>query len=303
MNSRKDFFLFIGATLLLIAGITAWGLLSQGWSPQLVKPLLPEEEARQVAIPELSLAPKGGDYPNSPRASLKDNVPDWTAPEENEDDWNYDLFTTIDIAWDATQAEYVPLGRRVIPMPPFGVALVKVGHPTYPYVLSTTMAPRSGKEADREFLIQDTQTKTYYERCKLQKPIDPKVPVTPVAFKVEKMPDGFTRNVLTLDDKTAGRLVEIDDVKPVEFKDTINILLVATDSPTTTWARHRKGDKFSYKGADFVIKDIDLINKTVTVEKTFIPDPKKGARKTITETLAIPAEVKPASPTKDKAKK
>ena len=76
MNSRKDFFLFIGASLLMIAGVTAWGLLSQGWSPQLVKPLLPSEEERQGAIPELSQVPKGGDYPNSPRASLKDAVND-----------------------------------------------------------------------------------------------------------------------------------------------------------------------------------------------------------------------------------
>jgi hypothetical protein len=302
MNSRKDFFLFIGATLLLLAGITAWGLLSQGWSPQLVKPLLPEEEARQVAIPELSMPPKGGDYPSSPRASLKDAANDWLAPEENDDGWDYDLFTTIDIAWDPSQAEYVPLGRKVIPLPPFGVALVKVGHPTYRYVLSSTMAPRNGKEADREFLIQDIETKTYYERCKLKQPLDPKVPVTPVAFKVEKGADGFPRNVLTLDDKSRGRLVEIDDLKPVEFKDTIDILLVATDSPSTTWSRHRKGDKFSYKGADFVIKDIDLDNKTVTVEKTFIPDPKKG-RKSFLETLTIPVEVKPATPSKDKAKK
>jgi hypothetical protein len=303
MNSRKDFFLFIGATILLLAGVTAWGLLSQGWATQLVKPLLPEEEARQVAIPELTLAPKGGDYPASPRASLKDVVNDWLAPEENEDDWNYDLFTTIDIAWDPAQSEYVPLQRRIVPLPPFGLTLVKVGHPTYPYVLSSTMTPRTGKEADREFLIQNIETKTYYERCKLKQPLEPKLAVTPVAFKVEKSADGFPRNVLTLDDKVLGRLVEIDDIKPIEFKDTVNILLAASDNPSTTWARHRKGDKFSYKGADFVIKDIDLANKTVTVDKTFVPDPKKGLRKTFTEVLSIPVEVKPTTPSKDKAKK
>lgn len=302
MNSRKDFLIFIGSALLLIAGVTAWGLLSKGWMPQLVKPLLPEEEARQVAIPELSMPPKGGDYPNSPRASLKDGSPDWLAPEPNDDAWDYDLFTTIDIAWDPAQSEYVPVHRVVTPLPPFGVSLVKVGHPVYPYVLNSTMAARSGKEADRVFLIQNVATKTYYEDCRLKKPLDPKIPVTPVAFKVEKTPDGFSRNVLTLDDKVLGRLVEIDDIKPIEFKDTIDILLAASDNPSTTWSLHRKGDKFAYKGADFVIKDIDLQGKTVTVEKTFIPDPKKG-RKSFTEVLSIPAEVKPAAPNKDKAKK
>ena len=160
MNSRKDFFLFIGATLLLIAGVTAWGLLGQGWSPELVKPLLPAEEARQVAIEELTLAPKGGDYPNTPRASLADGANDWLAPEENDDGWDYDLFTTIDIAWDPAQSEYVPLGRKVIPLPPFGIALVKVGHPTYPYVLSTTMAPRSRAHCATSSLSHTTKVST-----------------------------------------------------------------------------------------------------------------------------------------------
>lgn len=300
MNSRKDFLLFIGASLLLITGVLAWGMLGQGWAPQLVKPLLPDEEARQVAIPELNTAPKGGDYPKSPLEDTKERGVDWLAAEENDDGWDYDLFTTIDIAWDPAQAEYVPLGRKVIPLPPFGVALVKVGHPTYPYVLSTTMAPRSGKEMDREFLIQNIETKNYFERCKLQKPLEPKSPITPVSFKVEKLPDGFSRNVLTLkDDTLGGRLVEIDDVKPIEFKDTINILLQATDNPATTWVFHRKGDKFTYKGAVFVVKDIDLDAKTVSVEKTFTPDPKKG-KKSFLETLAIPAEVKSVSPNKAK---
>lgn len=300
MNTRKDTFLFIGSTVLLIVGGLAWGMLSQGWAPNLVKPLLPDEEARQVAIPELNTPPKGGDFPNSPLASLTEVGTDWLAPEENEDGWDYDLFSTIDIAWDPAQSEYVPLGRKVIPLPPFGVALVKVGHPTYPYVLSTTMAPRSGKEAEREFLIQNINTKTYYERCKLEKPLEPRSPVTLKAFRVEKLPDGFTRNVLTLKDETlGGRLIEIDDVKAIEFKDTVDILLRATDNPATTWVYHRKGDKFTYKDAVYIIKGIDLDAKTVSVEKTFIPDPRKG-KKSFLETLDIPVEVKPVSPAKAK---
>lgn len=300
MNTRKDSLLFIGSTVLLIAGGLLWGMLTQGWAPNLVKPLLPDEEARPVAIPQLKDPPQGDNFPNSPRASLKESGTDWLAPDENDEGWDYDVFSTIDIAWDPVQSEYVPLGRKVIPLPPFGITLVKVGHPTYPYVLSTTMAARSGKEAEREFLIENINTKTYYERCKLLKPIEAKSGVTPVSFKTEKLPDGFTRNVLTLkDDTMGGRLIEIDDIKPIEFKDAVDVLLRATDNPETTWVFHRKGDKFTYKEATYVVKGIDLDAKTVSVEKTFVLDPKKG-KKSFLETLVIPEVVKPVSPPKVK---
>lgn len=304
MNSRKDITFVLGSLVLLILSILAWGSLYQGWFPGLAKPLVPKDQEGPKDVAELSENPQGTIYPNTPRIALKDGVKTWPSPQENDDGWDYDLFTTIDIAWDSLQGEYVPMSRKVIPTPPFGVALVKLAYPRYPYVLRSTMAAKSGKEEDREFTIENVETKTYYERCKLKRPIDPKLPIIPQSFKVEKGADGFPRNVLTLRDNLLNRTITIDDVKPIEFKDTVDIVLVSTSDPSTTWTFHEKGAKFTYQMADYVIKDIDLDNKTVTVDKTFIPVPKKGL-KTFTQTLNLPSstDTKSPSPPKDKAKK
>jgi hypothetical protein len=300
MNARKDLLLIVLGSFLLLLGCVAWLLLIEGVAPNLVKPLVPEEEGKMQAIPQLVTAPKGTVYPPSKRADLEDLVKDWLSPEENEDGWNYDLFTTIDIVWDPVLKDYVPRLKKVIPLPPFGVALAKIGHPTYPYVLKSFLPGRSGKDEDREFFLENTETKEYFDRCKLKKPLSAQLNITPVSYKQVKFKDkdGFTitRNVLTLDDKVLGQLVEIDDVKVLEFTDRTNIELVSTSDPSKTWLFHGPGDKFTYKEAHYVIKHIDLDAKTVTVDKTFTLEPKKP-KKTITEVLSIapPAPVTPAA--------
>lgn len=304
MNFRKDIYFLSGAVVLLALAVLVWGSLYQGWSPGMMKPLIPKDQEGPKDVAELSENPQGVPYPNTPRINVKDGVKTWSKPEENEDGWDYDLFTTIDIAWDTLQGEYIPLSRKVVPIPPFGVALVKLAYPRYPYVLRSSMAAKSGREEDREFTIENIETKTYYERCKLKRPIDPKLSIIPQSFKVEKGSDGFPRNVLTLRDNLLNRTITIDDVKPVEFKDTVDLVLVSTSDPSTTWTFHEKGAKFTYQLADYVIKDIDLDNKTVTVDKTFIPVPKKGL-KTFTQTLNLPSSIETKAPStpKDKAKK
>jgi hypothetical protein len=304
MNARKDLLLIVLGSLLLLVGCAAWWLLIEGGAPGLVKPLVPEEEFRAKAIPELVSAPKGVAYPASKRADLDDLVKDWLSPEENEDGWNYDLFTTIDIVWDPVLKDYVPRLKKVIPLPPFGVALTKIGHPTYPYVLKSFLPGRSGKDEDREFFLENTETKEYFDRCKLKKPLSPQLNIIPVSYKQVKSKDkdGFTitRNVLTLDDKVLGQLVEIDDVKVLEFTDRTNIELVSTSDPSKTWTFHGPGDKFTYKEAHYVIKHVDLDAKSVTLDKTFTLEPKKP-KKTITEVLTI-APPAPAAPPATKSK-
>lgn len=303
MNSRKDKVLLIIAGLLFLGG-AAFGWLKLGLAPELVRPIVLDKEASLVAIPELQDVEKkdgakGAAYPATPRASLADNVKDWLSPEENEDSWNYDLFTTINIVWDPLLKEYVPSARKPVEVPPFGISLVKVGHPTYPYVLRSTMAGRSGKEEDREFSIENVETKQYFDRCKINKPIDPAIAIIPVSFKLvkDKDKDGFivTRNVLKLNDKVLGQVVEIDDLKVLEFTDKIDIQLVAVDDPSKKWTLHAVGDKFTYEMAHYVVKGIDLASKTVTVDKTFVLNPKKkkDSRTTVTEVLAVPPPTPP----------
>ena len=299
MNFRKDIYLILGSLLVLALGFLAWAALDQGAIPSVVKPLLPPAELRAKGLPELTIPAQGTEYPASPKKSLAKESNDWSASKEDEDGWDYDLFTTIDIDWKTKDAEYIPSSQKDIPIPPFGVTLAKVGHPIYPYLLRGTMAARSKKEADREFTIENVNTKAYFERCKLGKPIDPNLPITPVSF---------VKGVLTVRDDSPelkGRLIALDESKPLEFTDTIDVVLVASEDASTTWTFHAVGDKFEYQNARFVIKEIDLDSKTVTVEKTFKPNPKKP-EKSFVETLSVPAPasaVSPADKTKTPAQK
>ncbi len=305
MNFKKDVLAVLIALVVFILAGLGWLALSEGLAG--VKPLVPADEDREKAIPELKQSAAGVEYPTTPKLVFNSEIKDnWLAPEENDDGWDYDLFTTIDIAWDPSQAEYVPANKKVIPLPPFGVSLVSVGHPTYPYVLRSTVAGKSGKEEDREFSIENTQTKEWFEKCRLKRPLNDKTPVYPLEYKVVKQPDGFQQKILVLDDRLLGRKVTINDEKPLEFKDTINVVIAATDDPAKSWTFHKKGDDFKHEKAHYIIKDIDLVNKTVTVEKKYVLDPKKGQRSD-QQVLSLPAPVDPKSATptskeKDKTK-
>ncbi len=303
MNFKKDVLAVLIALVVFILAGLGWLALSEGLAG--VKPLVPADEDREKAIPELKQSAAGVEYPTTPKLVFNSEIKDnWLAPEENDDGWDYDLFTTIDIAWDPSQAEYVPANKKVIPLPPFGVSLVSVGHPTYPYVLRSTVAGKSGKEEDREFSIENTQTKEWFEKCRLKRPLNDKTPVYPLEYKVVKQPDGFQQKILVLDDRLLGRKVTINDEKPLEFKDTIDVVITTTDDSAKLWTFHNKGDDFKYEKARYIIKDIDLVNKTVTVEKKYVLDPKKGQRSD-QQVLSLPLPVDPKSvlPTsKEKAK-
>jgi hypothetical protein len=107
MNSRKDILLVSLGALLFAAGLAVY------LSPGLIAPPVPDEDAKAAIINKLRQAPPaGGAYAGTPRASLEDNVKDWLSPEEDEDNWDYDLFTAIDVAWDPATKEYVPRSRK-----------------------------------------------------------------------------------------------------------------------------------------------------------------------------------------------
>ena len=300
MNSRKDIILVILGALLLVAGAVVV------LTPGLVAPVVPDEAGKVAAITLLKeAAPRGEAYPSTPRASLEDNVLDWPTPEENDDNWDYDLFTTIDVVWDSAIKEYVPRSRKAEEMPPFGIALVSAGHPTYTFMLiQSTLAPGK-KEEERLFDLKNVKTKQYLDGCKLNMPITDAPYLTLKSYKVVKGKDGdgipFTRNLLTVDDRQFGQIVEINDEKPTEFTARTDIIISSTSDPTWTFTLHAVGDKFTYNGAQYVVKDIDLPNKSVSFDKTFALNPKKPKKLTSDpQTLTVPAPpppvVKPKTP-------
>lgn len=292
MNPRKDILLISLSLALLLIGVAAFAGLQMGAFPSLITPIVLDDAAKAENLRKLSELPSlGAVYPSSPRASLEDNVKDWLSPDENEDSWDYDLFTTIDIVWDPVLKDYVPRLRKAEIMPPFGIALVSVGHPTYPFILSSTLKARSGKEEDREFSLQNIKTKQYIDHAKIKKPIEeaPYLTILKYEFRKEKDADGFItdRNVLTVEDRQFGQTVEIDDIKPLQFKGRTDILIASTSDPTWSLTLHTVGQTFTYKDALYTVKGIDLESKSVTFNKHFAPNPKKP-KKTFTEELTVP---------------
>jgi hypothetical protein len=301
MNSRKDIILIALGALLLVAGSVVY------LTPGLVAPIVPDEDGKAATIKQLKDAvPQGEAYPSTPRASLDDNVKDWATPEENDDNWDYDLFTTIDVVWDPAIKEYVPRSRKAEEMPPFGIELVAAGHPTYNFILvQSTLAPGK-KEEDRLFTLKNIKTKQYLDDCKLNKPIADAPYLTLKSFKIVKGKDAdgvpFTRNLLTVDDRQFGQIVEIDDEKPTEFKARVDIILSAPSDPSWSQTLHAVGDKFTLNGADYVVKGIDLPNKSVSFEKSFALNPRKPKKRiTDLQTLTVPAPPPPAPKAKPAA--
>ena len=299
MNSRNDIILILLGALLLAAGVAPF------LKPGLIAPVVPDVDAKSTLIKQLKDAvPQGQQYAASPRASLEDNVKDWLSPEENDDNWDYDLFTTIDVVWDPAVKDYVPRSRKAEEMPPFGVGLVSVGYPTYTFMLVQSTLALGKKEEDRLFTLKNVKTKQFIDDCKLNKPIPEAPYLTLKAYKVIKGKDAdgipFIRNVLTVDDRQFGQVLDIDDEKPMEFKARVDIILNSVSDPAWTLTLHAVGDKFTYNGAQYVVKGIDLPNKTVTFDKSFALNPKKPKKLiTDTQTIAVPAPA--PAPTKSKA--
>jgi len=293
MNSRKDIILVILGALLLVAGAVVV------LTPGLVAPVVPDEAGKAAEITKLKeAAPRGEAYPSTPRASLEDNVLDWPTPEENDDNWDYDLFTTIDVVWDSALKEYVPRNRKAEEMPPFGIALVSAGHPTYTFMLIQSTLGPGKKEEERLFSLQNVKTKQYLDDCKLNLPIADAPFLTLKSYKVVKGKDAdgipFTRNLLTVDDRQFGQIVEINDEKPTEFAARTDIIISSTSDPTWSLTLHAVGDKFTYNGAQYVVKDIDLPNKSVSFDKTFALNPRKPKKLTSDpQTLTVPAPPPP----------
>jgi len=275
MSHRNDTILAGAAGAVFLASAALYVLV--------IKPMAPSEK---TPMGSLTRPPAGEDYPSTPRAELVGFASNWNRPEEHEEGWNYDIFDPVETVWDEQLHEYQPKSYTPPVIPPFGVKLSRLGHPHYPVVLRGTIASPKG-EAARILFLENIVTKSSFDG-RLNKPI-PELGITPLAFRAEKTtaPDGapITRNVLRIKDAKLGKELEIDDIKPLEFTDQLDIVLVAS-AGAPEWTFHAPGATFEFSGATYVVKGVDLNAGTVTVDKTFTPNPRKGP-KTFTETLSV----------------
>lgn len=298
-TSRKDNLLIALGALLLAVGIFLAYALQTGSVAGVIKPIVQDQALQENALQKISSTPAlGVAYRPYVRRPLDDNVNDWLSPEENEDNWDYDLFTTIDVVWSSTLKEYVPARRKAEEIPPFGLALVAVAHPIYDYTLESALELK-GKETT--FSLRNIKTKKYIDNAKLNAPIEEAPHLTITKFQTIKGKDAdgfpFTRKVITLRDRNLGKDIEIDDLKPLEFTDITDVSLVSTADPTWTKVLHLVGDKFTLNAAQYTLKGIDLASKSVTFDKYFAPNPKKPKKSiTLTETLVVPAPPPPPAP-------
>ena len=293
MSNRNDTLLMGGAGAVFLATATLYFLL--------IKPLAPTEN---TPMGSLTRQPAGEAYPATPRAEILGFASNWNRPEEHEEGWNYDIFDPVETVWDEQLREYQPKSYTPPVIPPFGIKLVRLGHPRYPIFLRGDIASPKGEDF-RILLLENLDTKETFN-ANLKKTIT-ELGITPLAFRSEKTtaPDGapVTRKVLRIKDAKLGKELEIDDIKPLEFADQLDIVL-ASSTGTPDWVFHAVGAKFEFSGATYVVKGVDLAAGTVTVDKTFTPNPRKGS-KTFTEVLSIesppadtkaPAPAKPATP-------
>lgn len=277
MSQRNDTILAGAAGAVFIACVVLYLFV--------ISPMAPTEN---TPMGSLTRPPAGEAYPATPRAELIGFASNWNRPEEQEEGWNYDIFDPVETVWDEQLREYQPKSYTPPVIPPFGIKLVRLGHPRYPIVLRGTIASPKG-EASRILFLENIDTKSSFDG-RLNKAIT-ELGITPISFRAEKAtaPDGapVTRNVLRIRDAKLGKELEIDDIKPLEFADQLDIVLVAS-AGAPEWVFHAPGATFEFAGATYVVKGVDLNAGTVTVDKTFTPNPRKGP-KTFTETLSVEA--------------
>lgn len=276
MSPRYDKLLVAAAGLLLV-GSAAYAFLGLGSDP-----------AKGLKVASQGVAPTGADYPVLTKDDTLPLRASWTRPEDNEDGWTYDLFDQVPTVWDEQLREYLPRDYTAPVIPDFGIRLAKLGHPRYPVMLRGTIAPPPGKpDTDRILFLVNLDTNDDYN-ARIGKPI-PEIGLTPLSFRVvaATAPDGapVKRNVLVVRDAKLGKDLEIDDQAPLLFKDRIDVVLQA-ETGSATWTFNAPGAKFEHNNATYVVKGVDLAAGTVTVDKTFTLNPRKGAR-TLTEVLSV----------------
>lgn len=247
-------------------------------------------DAARVVSATASISPSGTVYPalvvpKVPEASLG-----WTRPDSPENGpWAYDLFTPVEVRWDAKSSSYVPKGEVVVAQAPFGLRLVSLQRPRYRYKFGGYVA--MPKEADSTVLVSDLVAGSTL-RAKIGQTVGPAdAKITLLSY------DSKTKS-LKLKDLASSSEVVVSD-KPLTLGDKVIAAFASDEAAGVVWTATAPGEKFENEAGSYVIKGIDFEAQSVTVEKTARPDPVTNKRKTTVETLEPVALPVPApSPAK-----
>jgi hypothetical protein len=210
--------------------------------------------------------------------------------------WTYDLFTPVEVRWNAKTSEYEPKGLPPAKVMPFGLRLLALNHPTYRYRLSGLF--EAAKPSDSLIKLVDLNTNKSISGKIGQTVGEPGGKITLLRYenKGVKQPDGsiLKETYIVVKDATLGREIKVTS-GVLEFTDKVVATFALADSAEVVWTAVAPGDKFEHDAGSFVIKGIDLSTQSVTVEKSLPEDPARGGRSIVVETLS-PAPVTAPAP-------
>lgn len=240
-------------------------------------------DAAKVRSTSITKNPVGEATPMLPVPAVPEPSLGWEKRTLDSGDlWTYDLFTPVEVSWNAGVNKYEPKGAPVIVAKPFGLSLVAVKHPTYRYRLSGLF--EGTKPADTFIRLVDLTTNAGVSG-KIGQTVGPeggKITLISYENKAVKQPDGsIVRNPFILvKDATLGREIKVTR-EVIEFTDKIVATFAAEGSTEVVWTAGAVGDKFDNEAGSFVIKGIDFNGQSVTVEKSLPEDPATKQSKTL----------------------
>lgn len=275
----------LGVAFLTCASCAAFFFLSSG--------------GEKLSSASASTNPAGETLVAATGALIPDHSLGWEAPATEEDNlWTYDLFTPVEVKWNASGSTYEPKGVVVIPPPPFGLKLVGLGHPQYRYRLAALIEGKTTADAIIKF--NDAESRDLLS-AKIGQTVGPeggKIVVLSFENKTVRSSTGVMskETFVRVKDIALNRDIEVRR-DPVEFTDTVVAKFAAGDAPEVVWKATATGAKFENEAGSYVIKGIDFDAQTVTVEKSWTETTPRIVVKTATETLPVVRPVPPAAKT------
>lgn len=293
MNKNFDKLLLVGALVACAAGFGFYALN--------------KDKQTEVKSSHAGRAPGGNAYVSVALPVLDSSVQAWTPARTSEDTelWKYDLFSSVEVKWNASIRKYEPKGE-INAIAPFGIRLVSMSHPVYRLTLRGTVE-RKDEKTNRtytEVLLYDAEgvredatgeQKGKLIRAKQSDNLDADgIVVSEVKLREVTNPDGTKSRDFSVKvfDKKLNRTFEITE-KPYEFKEIANIVLARDDDPSKTWILHNIGEQIKDEELGiFTLKDIDFDSATVNLEKLYKPNPRKPE---VTESKTLSVTAAPSS--------
>ncbi len=262
-------------------------------------------DAAKVHSTSAAKAPTGETAPMLPVPAVPEHSLGWAVrPLAEGDLWAYDLFTPVEVKWNAGVGLYEPRGAKPAEVVPFGVRLLTLKHPTYRYRLSGLFEAANPADSFIKLIDLDTKAGVSGKIGQTVGPEGGKITLVSYENKGVKQPDGSIRKdtYILVKDASLGREIKVTrDL--IEFSDKVVATFAGAGSDEVVWTAGAVGDKFESDAGSFVIKGIDFNGQSVTVEKSLPEDPVTKTRATLVETLTRIPSAAPAAPVAPAAKK